>query len=109
TGPAGSGPPPVSRWPDRDPAAAARLASARLAVTGIAADRELPAENLLSPDTVRRLSWEPPHPLTADTVTAALTGLGARPWQAGLTAGPLAAALSTALEEDTAPGKDGEA
>ena len=98
-----SGPPPASRWPDRDPAAAARLAAARLAVTAIAEERGLPVENLLAPDSVRRLSWEPPHPLTPEAITDTLTSLGARPWQAELTAGPLAAALTA----DADPG-DGD-
>jgi ribonuclease D len=93
TGPASPGPPPASRWPDRDPAAAARLASARRVVNAIAEERELPAENLLSPDTVRRLTWEPPDPLTAPEVAATLRRLGARPWQAELTASPLTTAM----------------
>jgi ribonuclease D len=101
TGPASSGPPPASRWADRDPAAAARLAAARATVNAIAEARGLPAENLLAPDTVRRLSWEPPGPLTADAVAETLAGLGARPWQAGLAAGPLTAALADPASVDT--------
>ncbi|HEY1626736.1 MAG TPA: ribonuclease D [Streptosporangiaceae bacterium] len=89
-----NGPPPAHRWSERDPAAAARLAGARLAITTLATDHNLPAENLLSPDAVRRLSWEPPQPCDPDTVAAALAGYGARPWQIELTAGPIAAALS---------------
>jgi len=63
----------------------------------------VPTENLLAPDAVRRLSWEPPEPATAASVAGALTGYGARPWQAELTAGPLADALHSA-----ALGKVGE-
>jgi ribonuclease D len=88
-----NGPPPAHRWSERDPAAAARLAAARQAVTTLAEEHSLPAENLLSPDTVRRLSWEPPQPCDRDTVAAVLAGYGARPWQIALTAGPVAAAL----------------
>ena len=101
TGPASSGPPPASRWADRDPAAAERLAAARATVTAIAESVRLPAENLLAPDTVRRLSWEPPHPLTPEVITDTLASLGARPWQAELTAGPLAAALADPASVDT--------
>ena len=51
------------------------------------------AQNLLASDVVRRLCWQPPAPVDPDTVAARLTRLGARPWQVGLTAAPLAAAL----------------
>ena len=94
--PAIPGPPPAHRWTERDPEAAARLAAAREAVTTVATARGLPAENLLSPDAVRRVSWEPPDPVDPDTVGSALAGYGARPWQIGLTAGPIAEALDSA-------------
>ncbi|HEX6453837.1 MAG TPA: HRDC domain-containing protein [Trebonia sp.] len=96
TGPPAVGPPPANRWPDRDPAAAARLAAARETVNAIAGQRGLPVENLLAPDAVRRLSWEPPDPPAPDAISKTLTSLGARPWQAELTAGPLADAFRAA-------------
>jgi ribonuclease D len=89
-----NGPPPVHRWAERDPAAAARLAAARAAVTAIAEHSKLPIENLISPDTVRRLSWDPPQPYDEQTVAQALAAYGARPWQIELTAGPIARALT---------------
>jgi ribonuclease D len=89
-----NGPPPTHRWAERDPAAAARLAAARAAVTAIAEHSRLPAENLISPDTVRRLSWDPPQPYDEQTVAEALTAHGARPWQIELTAEPIARALT---------------
>jgi ribonuclease D len=93
-----NGPPPTHRWSERDPAAAVRLAAARQAVTTIAEANGLFAENLLSPDAVRRLSWEPPQPCEPGTVAAALAGYGARPWQIELTAGPIADALRDAAD-----------
>jgi ribonuclease D len=87
-----NGPPPAHRWAERDPAAAARLAAARAAVAAIAEASRLPVENLLPPDAVRRLSWDPPQPSDTETVTLALAGYGARPWQIELTAGPIASA-----------------
>jgi ribonuclease D len=92
------GPPPAHRWAERDPAAAARLAAAREAVGALATAHRLPVENLLSPDALRRLAWEPPVPATPETITATLTAYGARPWQADLTAAPLAEAFATAAE-----------
>lgn len=89
---AGEGPPPASRWPDRDPIAADRLVRTRAAVAAIATEHGLPVENLLSPDLLRRLTWNPPE-RTAEAVGAALEAGGARPWQVQLTAADIAAAL----------------
>ena len=96
-----NGPPPAHRWAERDPAAAARLAAARAVVTALAESSNLPVENLLSPDALRRLSWDPPRPADPDTVALALAGYGARPWQIELTAAPVAAALATGTTETT--------
>ena len=74
--------------------AAARLLRCREVVTGLATRHRVPPENLISPDTVRRLAWTPPVPVTEETVTDALTALGARTWQVGLTAPGLTAALT---------------
>ncbi|MGH3721090.1 MAG: HRDC domain-containing protein [Pseudonocardiaceae bacterium] len=90
----GEGPPPLNRWPDRDPAAAVRLAAARATLTEIAEHHRLPLQNLLTPDVVRRLCWEPPEPLDAAAVERELVAGGARRWQRDLTAHPLAAALT---------------
>ncbi|MFD0973963.1 ribonuclease D [Plantactinospora endophytica] len=87
------GPPPPHRWAERDPVAAARLARCREVVTRIAATHTLPPENLITPDTVRRLAWIPPEEITPDTVAETLRGYGARAWQVGLIAEELAAAL----------------
>ncbi|MDQ4085434.1 MAG: ribonuclease D [Actinomycetota bacterium] len=87
------GPPPAKAWPDRDPAAAARLAAAREAVGEVAEQHQLPVENLVAPDSVRRLCWSPPDPVTESSVAEALRGFGAREWQVGLVSGVLSAAL----------------
>ena len=115
-----NGPPPAHRWAERDPAAAARLAAARGAVTTLAEEHRLPAENLLSPDALRRISWDPPR-LSGEpgdepsgeqgdeqAVARALADYGARPWQIELTAAPLAQALSQARNHvpDTADAGD---
>jgi ribonuclease D len=89
-----NGPPPAHRWAERDPAAAARLVAARAAVTAVAEHSRLPTENLISPDAVRRLSWDPPQPYDEQTVAQALAAHGARPWQIELTAEPIARALA---------------
>jgi ribonuclease D len=97
--PPGEGPPPAHRWPDRDPEAAQRLTAARAVVAALADSHSLPAENLLPPDAVRRLSWQPPATLSAEAVGADLKSYGARPWQVELTSMPLARAMMRILEK----------
>ncbi|MYV70522.1 ribonuclease D, partial [Streptomyces sp. SID2131] len=72
----------------------ARLSAARAAVSALAEELNLPQENLITPDTVRRVCWEPPSPADADHVAAALTGHGARPWQVELVTPLLVKALT---------------
>jgi ribonuclease D len=82
---ANDGPPQSRLWPAKNPGAAARLASLRGALLAIAERHQLPMENLITPDHLRRLAWRPPAPLTEQSVDEALADLGARPWQRELT------------------------
>ncbi|MEU5251680.1 ribonuclease D [Streptomyces longwoodensis] len=93
-GQAVAGPPPPRAWADKDPAAAARLSAARTAVSALAEELSMPQENLITPDTVRRVCWEPPQGVTADSVAEALVSHGARPWQVELVTPVLVTALS---------------
>ncbi|MEV6396163.1 ribonuclease D [Streptomyces sp. NPDC051907] len=93
-----NGPPPPRSWADKDPAAAARLSAARAAVSALAEELNLPQENLITPDTVRRVCWEPPFDPTPESVSQALTDLGARVWQVDLVSTLLTEALTTAPE-----------
>ncbi|MEU2384543.1 ribonuclease D [Streptomyces sp. NPDC012461] len=90
-----TGPPPPRAWADKDPAAAARLSAARAGVTALAERLTMPQENLITPDTVRRVCWEPPADVDAESVAAALAGHGARPWQVELVTPVLVDALRT--------------
>jgi ribonuclease D len=91
--PPADGPPPPHRWAERDPVAAARLARCREVVTRLAGAHNLPPENLVAPDSIRRLAWTPPEEISALAVTAALSANGARHWQSALLADELATAL----------------
>ena len=86
--------PAPSRWREREPAAAARLAAAREVIARLADEHTVLAQNLLASDVVRRLCWNPPEPVNEEAVRVRLGELGARPWQVELTAGPLATALA---------------
>ncbi len=89
------GPPPPHRWAEKDPVAAGRLTRCRAVVTRLAAEHTLPPENLISPEAVRRLAWEPPNPLDEAAVRQALADSGARQWQLDLLATELTVALPT--------------
>jgi ribonuclease D len=100
SGPVTDGPPPAHRWSERDPVAAKRLAAVRGVVAALADEHSLPTENLLQPDAVRRLAWQPPDPASPEAVAADLTAYGARPWQVELTARPTAKALLRLAEKE---------
>ncbi|OIJ91428.1 ribonuclease D [Streptomyces colonosanans] len=89
-----TGPPPPRAWADKDPVAAARLTAARAAVSALAERLHLPQENLITPDTVRRVCWTPPNQTDEESVAAALTGYGARLWQVEQVTPALVAALT---------------
>jgi ribonuclease D len=92
-------PPPARSWGDKNPDAAARLAVLRPAVAALADEHHLPTENLLAPDTVRRIAWEPPIEPSAEVIAQRLSAHGARPWQIELTSRPIAKALDRVKRE----------
>jgi ribonuclease D len=91
---AGEGMPATTRWRDRDPDAAARLAATREVVNRIADEHHVLAQNLLASDVLRRLCWTPPESTAPDAVADRLQELGARPWQVGLAGAAVAEALA---------------
>jgi len=88
------GPPPARSWPERHPSAAARLALCREVMRELSDVHAVPVENLLAPDTVRRLAWAPPGSAAEDEVAQLLRTRGARTWQVELSARLLAGALA---------------
>jgi ribonuclease D len=92
------GPPPPRIWAERDPAAAERLAACRATLAELAEELNLPVENLIQPETVRRLVWTEPDSLDPARLDARLRSEGARAWQAELVAGPLSEALIALAE-----------
>ncbi len=93
--PNGSPPPPV-RWNKRKPEAAARLEMVRSALNDLSRQVSVPTENLVSPDSVRRLCWdweEAGGPGT-DPVEAFLRDCGVRAWQRDLVVPVLTRALA---------------
>ncbi len=89
------GPPAPRAWAERDPIAAERLVLARDGMAKLSEEHQVPAENLLSPDIVRRVMWEPAG-VDVAALADQLRGLGAREWQVELTAPMLADAVKGA-------------
>ena len=89
----------AGRQPQRRSAAGARLGRPRpgrrsaagprpRGDQGLSKEHDVPAENLLTPDYLRRVLWSPPDvpdDELDDAVSAELRRLGARSWQLGLT------------------------
>lgn len=91
--------PPARSWSDRNPDADERLKAARIELQKLSTLYAIPLENLLTPETLRRLAWTPPEEISAETVGASLAALGARPWQIQLTAQTIAQAFVDGLQE----------
>ncbi|MFB8385846.1 ribonuclease D [Microbacterium sp. NPDC055910] len=73
--------PPPRAWSDRNPEADARLKAVRPTLEARAGELNMPMENLLTPDTLRRIAWAPPESWDAASISTALEALGARRWQ----------------------------
>lgn len=89
--------PPIKLWRDKFPEKYAPLSHARAGLEIIAEENQIPLENLITPEHVRRVCWKPPagsmQTLSVSAVEEALADLGARSWQIALVAPVLAAAL----------------
>lgn len=81
--------PPIKIWRERFPEKFAPLSHARFHLQERAQELSIPLENLISPELVRRICWQPP----VVAVEEALTAMGARRWQAQIAAPILQAAL----------------
>ena len=93
------GPPTPRAWAERDPVAAERLTVARDRMNQLSEEHQVPAENLLTPDTVRRVMWEPAGSDLA-AIGDQLRELGAREWQIELCAPMLLDAVVSAQPAD---------
>jgi ribonuclease D len=72
-------------WPSRFPEADSRLKIVRPMIAEVAEQHGVPGENVLTPDFLRTLCFEPPA-LNLQAMSESLRALGAREWQIELTA-----------------------
>jgi ribonuclease D len=68
-------------WPAKFPSAHARLMASKAAISKLSEELKIPAENILSPDTLRSICFEPPEEITVDSIRAFLKVKQARDWQ----------------------------
>jgi ribonuclease D len=95
-------------WANRFPEAEARLKIAKTVMQELSTKHLLPVENLLTPDFLRQLCFQPPTEITTNTVAEFLTNLGARAWQVELCTTSLVEAFNNSqpaveTEETTMP------
>ena len=90
-----NGLPPPARWSRRKPEAFTRLEACRAGLSELSERVCVPTENLLTPETVRRLCWDwQPSADVEAAVDSFLVSCGARPWQRELCDPVLAEALT---------------
>jgi ribonuclease D len=77
-------------WANRYPEADARLQVLKPVMSELALELEIPTENILQPDLMRRVAWEP-----AEDIAAQLMEFGARTWQVEAVAAKFSGALAT--------------
>lgn len=77
--------PPVKVWREKAPLAYARLTHARFHLQSLAHELKIPLENLISPESVRRLIWvSEKRSFDLDSAKSFLLEIGAREWQVNL-------------------------
>jgi ribonuclease D len=98
------GPPPPRVWGEKNPEAWQRYQLAKKAINAIGQARDIPDENVLTPDFLRRLCWEPPLDVSTESLEVALRHRGARQWQIDALAAPLAEAFVAARQQPAPEG-----
>jgi ribonuclease D len=86
-------------WPSRFPEADRRLKIIRPLIAELAEKHGLPVENVLTPDYLRTICFEPPA-FELSSVAEALRALGAREWQVELTGQLIVDGLIASLAEE---------
>ena len=91
------GPPHQPRsWQRTNPEAWRRWQRVRPAMNRLARALDVPPENLIAPETLRRLAWEPLEAVDREHAAECLAAHGAREWQCRLAAPVIVAALGAA-------------
>jgi ribonuclease D len=84
-------------WPQKFPKAHARLLASKELIANISVEQEIPQENILNPDALRSICFDPPAELTTDSIKQSLLQKYVRQWQIDLVADGLL--ITLAVEE----------
>ena len=71
-------------WLQKFPKAHARLLASRELLASLSEEQEIPQENILNPDALRQICFEPPIELTAESIATSLREKHVREWQIAL-------------------------
>jgi len=71
-------PPPLKAWESKRPENLALFTEVRQAIDELSEELNIPAQNLITTDYVRRLCWEPPARFDEQTLRDALAEFAAR-------------------------------
>jgi ribonuclease D len=93
-----SGIPNHRNWPQKFPDAHARLLASKELMATLSEEQSIPMENILSPDVLRQLCFEPPQPLDSESISLALRSRKVRDWQIELVVPGLVETLSKVSE-----------
>jgi ribonuclease D len=93
-----SGIPNHRNWPQKFPDAHARLLASKGLMATLSEEQSIPMENILSPDVLRQLCFEPPQPLDSESISLALRSRRVRQWQIELVVSGLVETLSKVSE-----------
>jgi ribonuclease D len=85
-------------WPQKFPEAHARLLASKELMIKLSEENSIPQENILAPDALRQLCFEPPQPLTAMTIQEELRLKRVRQWQIDLVSNGLEVTLAASAE-----------
>ncbi|MFM7014287.1 MAG: HRDC domain-containing protein [Actinomycetota bacterium] len=80
-------------WPNKFPEAAQRLSDVKVQLEALSKEHQVPLENLLTPDLVRQLAFNPPAEVSEISIAKELKRMNAREWQISLTARAIAEAF----------------
>jgi ribonuclease D len=93
-----SGIPNHRNWPQKFPDAHARLLASKELMATLSEEQSIPMENILSPDVLRQLCFEPPQPIDSESISLALRSRKVRDWQIELVVPGLVETLSKVSE-----------
>jgi len=93
-----TGLPPPRAWAEKAPEANRRYVIAKDLLARVSDSLTIPAENVLTPDHLRRLCWAPDDPTSPSAIDRQLGTLGARRWQRDIMVPLLVEAFSQAQQ-----------